>query len=123
MLSGLLSSMNVWANDWKDIRWSLNDLYMSFLMTGWMFFGMGIYYMDIWMLIMGGIMIGCSLLAIRTQLWISEKQYKTSMIPHHSMAVFMSNKLLEKQHVSKDVQSFAKTIIKTQQEEIEFLKA
>ena len=44
ILSGLLSSMNVWANDYYDMRFSINDLYMTLLMTGWMFLFMGIFY-------------------------------------------------------------------------------
>ena len=43
ILSGLLSSMNVWVNDYSDIRFSINDLYMTLLMTGWMFLFMGIF--------------------------------------------------------------------------------
>ena len=120
--SGLLSTMNLWVNDWKDIRWSLNDIYMTFLMTGWMFFFMGVYHRSISMGSMGGLMVLLSIFSIRTQWGIHEKQYKTSMIPHHSMAVFMSKQLLKKQTTSKDLQSFAKQVIQTQEQEIQFLK-
>ena len=37
-LAGLLSTMNVWVDKYEDMRFSLNDLYMTLLMTGWMFF-------------------------------------------------------------------------------------
>jgi uncharacterized protein (DUF305 family) len=61
-------------------------------------------------------MIGC----IRTQFLISESQYKMGMIPHHSMAIHMSRKLLEKGNIS--ISSFLKNIIKTQENEIILMK-
>jgi uncharacterized protein (DUF305 family) len=41
------------------------------------------------------------------------------MIPHHSMAVHMSKKILEKEN---NISLFVKNIIKTQEDEILFLK-
>ena len=41
VLSGFLSTMNVWVDKWDDIRFSINDVYMTLLMTGWMFLFMG----------------------------------------------------------------------------------
>jgi uncharacterized protein (DUF305 family) len=41
------------------------------------------------------------------------------MIPHHSMAVHMSKKLLEN---NNNIQSFLKNIIDTQENELDFLK-
>jgi uncharacterized protein (DUF305 family) len=41
------------------------------------------------------------------------------MIPHHSMAVHMSKKLLEKEN---NISQFVKNIIKTQENEISILK-
>jgi uncharacterized protein (DUF305 family) len=46
-------------------------------------------------------------------------QYKLGMIPHHSMAVHMSKKILEKKN---NITQFVKNIIKTQEDEISFLK-
>ena len=37
-MSGLLSTMNVWVDKVDDIRFSINDAYMTLLMTGWMFY-------------------------------------------------------------------------------------
>ena len=45
IVSGLLSTMNVWVDKIEDIRFSLNDLYMTLLMTGWMD---GLIDMDGW---------------------------------------------------------------------------
>ena len=46
ILSGLLSTMNVWVDKLDDIRFSVNDAYMSLLMTGWMFLFMGLIYQE-----------------------------------------------------------------------------
>ena len=56
---------------------------------------------------------------IRTQFLINEKQYKLGMIPHHSMAIHMSKKLLQK---NNNINPFLKNLITNQQEEILFMK-
>jgi len=119
VLSGLLSTMNVWVDNIDDIRLSLNDVYMILLMTGWMFLFMGIIYREMGVFLIGLLLVLCNLWCIRTQFLITEAQYKAGMIPHHSMAVHMSRKLLEKEN---NISSFAKKIIKTQEDEILFLK-
>ncbi len=119
VLSGLLSTMNVWVDKVDDIRLSLNDAYMILLMTGWMFLFMGIVYKDRGVFLIGVLLVLFNLWCIRTQFLITESQYKLGMIPHHSMAVHMSKKLLEKEN---NISSFAKKIIETQEDEILFLK-
>lgn len=119
ILSGALSTMNVWADKYDDIRFSINDIYMTFLMTGWMFLFMGIFYKEMGIFIIGTIMVITNIYLIRTQFLISESQYKISMIPHHSMAVHMSRKLLEK---NNNIQTFLENIINTQENEILFMK-
>lgn len=125
-LSGILSTMNVWADSYKDIRISLNDIYMTLLMNGWMFLFMGVYYKDYIFVISGLIIVGISILCIRTQFLISDKQYMLGMIPHHSMAVHMSKKLLEKiknkNNDNNDLILFAENIIKNQESEINYMK-
>jgi len=119
VFAGLLSTMNVWADKFDDIRFSLNDIYMSLLMCGWMFLFMGILDKKNNILMIGIGLVVFSIWCIRTQFLISEYQYKLGMIPHHSMAVHMSKKLLEKEN---NIQSFLKNIITTQESEISFLK-
>ncbi len=119
ILSGLLSTMNVYADKLDDIRWSLNDIYMTTLMTGWMITFMSIYYKDISPFIVGILIVGCSFYAIRTQLFISQEQYLLGMIPHHSMAILMSKKLLQK---NNNIQTFLNSLINTQEKEIELMK-
>ena len=119
LLSGLLSTMNVWVDKIDDIRFSINDAYMTLLMTGWMFLFMGLFYQEITVLCIGLLLIIFNIWSIRTQFLITETQYKLGMIPHHSMAVHMSKKLLEKEN---KITPFVKNIIKTQEDEISFLK-
>jgi len=119
ILSGLLSTMNIWVDKVSDIRYSINDLYMILLMTGWMFLFMGIYYKDTKIMFFGLFLVIVILFCIRTQLFVSETQYKLGMIPHHSMAILMSKKLLEKKN---NIQPFLHKLINTQQNEIQFLK-
>ena len=35
ILAGALSTMNMWVVSWEHIQFSLNDVYMIALMTGW----------------------------------------------------------------------------------------
>ena len=119
LLSGLLSTMNVWVDKVDDIRFSINDAYMILLMTGWMFLFMGLIYKEISVSLIGLSLVLLNIWCIRNQFLITEAQYKLGMIPHHSMAVHMSKKLLEKEN---NISSFVKNIIKTQEDEIIVLK-
>ena len=76
---------------------------------------MGIIYKEISVFFIGLSLILVNILFIRTQFLITETQYKLSMIPHHSMAVHMSKKLLEKEN---NITQFIKNIINTQENEI-----
>ena len=111
--------MNVWTNSVDDIRLSLNDLYMVLLMTGWMFFFMGIYESHTHILLFGLTLVVLSFAAIRYQFLITQTQFLDGMIPHHSMAVFMSKRLLEKKNT---VNSLLTNIIVSQEKEIEIMK-
>jgi hypothetical protein len=119
IIAGMLSTMNVWVDKIDDIRISLNDVYMTLLMTGWMFLFMGIYYKETIIILIGFILVLLNLFFIRNQTFITNNQFRLGMIPHHSMAVHMSKKLLETN--SKNIE-FLQNIIKTQESEIEFMK-
>jgi len=119
IIAGLLSTMNVWVDKISDIRLGLNDLYMILLMAGWMLFFMGIIYKHLYAFLFGFVLIIANLFCIRTQCFVSEHQYKLGMIPHHSMAVLMSKKLLRKPN---NIQNFLENLITTQEDEINFLK-
>jgi hypothetical protein len=119
LLSGILSTMNVWVDKVDDIRFSINDAYMTLLMTGWMFLFMGVIYQEMSVFFIGLSLILFNIWCIRTQFLVTETQYKLGMIPHHSMAIHMSKKLLEKEN---NISPFIKNIIKTQEKEILILK-
>jgi hypothetical protein len=122
IISGLLSSMSVWADKTSDMRLSINDIYMIVLMTGWMTFLMSVLDKNITHCIISGIVIIATYYAIRKQLFINIKAFYKGMIPHHSMALLMSKKVLEKGGLSKGDVDFVKNIIKTQSAEIEWMK-
>ena len=120
LLSGALSTMNMWADKWDDIYFSLNDAYMIFLMTGWMLFFMGLFYSSLSATVIGGLMAFTSFRAIRHQFFVTEDQFLRGMIPHHSMAILMSKRLGKKENT---IQDLLDTIIKTQTKEIAFMKS
>ena len=122
VISGLLSTMNVWVDKVEDIRFSINDAYMTLLMTGWMFLFMGIFYQQRGVFLIGVIFVLVNLWCIRNQFLVTETQYKLGMIPHHSMAVHMSKKLLEKENIRNISIPFVENIIQTQEKEIIILK-
>jgi hypothetical protein len=119
VISGLLSTMNVYADKIDDIRFSINDLYMTLLMTGWMSLFSGIIYKQTNVILIGLTLIIVNIWCIRNQYLINESQYKLGMIPHHSMAIHMSKKLLKKKN---NISPFLKNLIKTQENEIKMLK-
>ena len=121
ILSGLLATMNVMADKLDDIRFSINDVYMTLLMTGWMFLFMGVYYSEIYVLCFGLFLVVTNIWCLRTQFLVSDKQYILGMIPHHSMAVLMSKKLLQRQ--SSVLNDFVANIIDTQEKEIIYMKS
>jgi hypothetical protein len=120
VFSGFASTMNMWVDNWDDFRFSLNDLYMTGLMTGWMFFFMGLFTFHTTKCIVGLFVVIVFFAAIRGQWFISEQQYLRGMIPHHSMAIMMSKRLREKPN---NIKTLTEQIIKSQQDEIRFMKS
>ena len=119
IISGLLSTMNMWVDKVEDMRISVNDIYMILLMTGWMMLFMGIIDNERNVVYIGLIMVIVNIWCIRNQFLVTERQYKLGMIPHHSMAVHMSKKMKEKEN---KISEFLENIINTQEEEIKELK-
>jgi len=123
IISGLLTTMNIYADKFSDLRISLNDLYMTLLMTGWMFAFMGIFYKNMNIFLIGVCFIIFNIWAIRTQFCITTSQYLLGMIPHHSMAVHMSKKLLNRNNDSSiELIHFLNNLVDTQNREIDFMK-
>lgn len=119
IISSLLSTMNVWVDKIDDIRFSLNDIYMALLMSGWMLFFMGLYYQENNATTSGLLLALISIWCIRNQFMVTENQYKLGMIPHHSMAIHMSKQLLNKKN---NIQPFLNGIIIGQEKEIKYMK-
>lgn len=119
LFAGLLSTMNVWADKLSDIRLSLNDFYMIFLMIGWMLLFMSVYNKDYKVSVISIGVVVFSMFAIRTQLFINERQYLLGMIPHHSMAILMSKKMKNK---NNDIKGLLDNIIESQNKEIDYMK-
>ena len=123
IIASILSGMNMWVTNINDARIQINDIYMGIIMTGWMFLLMGIIYSlskYIW-IGLGTIII--SFYFIRNQIFVNQYEYLNSMIPHHSMAIFMSEKIKEKNVITnKEIDNLVSSIIITQQEEIELMK-
>jgi hypothetical protein len=119
IFSGFASTMNNWIDKWDDFRFSLNDLYMTGLMTGWMFFFMGLFVLNLGKLIFGLILVIIFFMLIRTQAFVNEIQYLRGMIPHHSMAVLMSKRLEKKPN---SIQHLLDQIVQSQEKEIIIMK-
>jgi len=117
--AGYASTMNDWIDNWDDFRFSLNDFYMVGLMTGWMFFFMGLFTLQIGKCVSGLIAVIVFFILIRTQAFITEIQYLKGMIPHHSMAIMMSKRLEKKPN---SIQHLLDQIVQTQRKEIIIMK-
>ena len=122
IIAGLLSTMNVFVANVNDIRFHINDFYMAFLMAGWMLLLQSIIFYDKienvnTLILISIIIIIFTFIAIRTQFLISDDQYLNGMIPHHSMAILMSEQI-NKKTKNPEIKQLANHIIKHQQEEI-----
>ena len=120
LLAGFLSTMNVYVDKISDIQFSLNDVYMVGLMTSYMILFMSLYYKDYNIALLSFLFVLLSLFLIRSQLFVNEKEYLKGMIPHHSMAIFLSKKLSSKQN---SINNLLENIINTQEKEINFMKS
>ena len=122
ILSGLLSSMSFWADKFTEMRLSVNDLYMIVLMTAWMVFFMYIIHGNYTLASISSIVIIATYYSIRKQLFVSKGQFYTGMIPHHSMALLMGKRVLEKPGLTPGDKWFIENIVKTQEAEIKQMK-
>lgn len=117
--AGYASTMNNWIDNWDDFRFSLNDFYMVGLMTGWMFFFMGLFTLQLGKTLWGLLFVIIFFILIRKQIFVNEIQYLKGMIPHHSMAILMSEQLEKKPN---SIQHLLDQIIQTQKKEIIIMK-
>ena len=66
--------------------------------------------------------IGVSILLLRQQLLVDDKQWLRRMIPHHSTALTTTHKIYNKTNNPK-IKELAKQIIDTQEREIQLMKS
>ncbi len=124
IISGFLSSMYVFSNTLDDVRISFNDFYMIGLMTGYMVLFMGLLNRDWLTMALSTAFVLSMYYLIRSQRFVTKQQYFRGMIPHHSMAVLMSRRLLENDtSLTKEESAFVDNIITTQQREIAWMKS
>ena len=130
LIAGLLSTMNVWTYNVNHIRFHLNDVYMALLMTSWMVVLDNIYhyndyqnndYQNNAVIVIGIISIITLIYLIKNQVLINDRQFINGMIPHHTMAILMAEKIKNKSK-NKKIIDLANNIIKTQNKEIEYMK-
>lgn len=120
--SSMLSTMNVWADKVTDVRLSLNDVYMATLMTGWMVLLTGCASLDVRDVGIGSVLVAASVWCIRKQVGVNVSQYYRGMIPHHSMAVFVSKRALRNPGLSPVDKAFLTGVVAGQREEIAFMR-
>lgn len=127
LLAGFLSTMNVYAVKYEDMRLHLNDVYMVTLMTSLMILfhfiapnntmhnmSNSVQYQNIMLAAFVSIII---FLCIRNQFLINDSNFLNGMIPHHSMALLMSKNIIKKTKNEK-IRKLAQSIIDSQTQEI-----
>ena len=122
LIAGLFTTMNTWVAKWSDIRiLHMNDMYMILLMASLMIFLTILSddkkHFNKNLLIFFGILVILIFWLIRKQIFVTDSQYLKGMIPHHSMAILMSEKIRERTQ-NPQIKKLADQIIKSQTEEI-----
>ena len=114
---------NIMIDNESHIYNHLNKVYMTILMLGFMGFFDSLFMKEV-NIVITFIFIGLiagSIYMIRTQTLVKDKEFLKSMIEHHSSAVLMSKRILEK---TKDqrITQLANNIISSQTDEIKKMK-
>jgi len=107
----------------------LNKAYMALVMGGLM--GMIHYIIMIWQghrtsdmwygLLLWTMITIIFIILVRRQILITDAEFLKGMIEHHDMALFMSNEIIKKTD-DPEIKDFATNIVRTQQEEIDWMK-
>ena len=125
----LFNPMNILAYRFTDLYISQTLFYGGLLMASNMVWAHEIvHYLSIGhfnMLVFSvGIIlsIGVSMLLLRQQLLVNDKQWLRRMIPHHSTALTTTHKIYNRTNNPK-IKELAKEIIDTQEKEIQLMKS
>ena len=124
----LFNPMNMLAYRFNDLYLSLTLFYGGLLMASNMiwshelvhYFSMG--HFNIKMFIIGIILSGISVLLLRSQLLVNDKEWLKRMISHHSTALTTTHKI-NKNTKNEKIKKLSNDIIKTQEEEITQMKS
>ena len=125
----LFNPMNILAYRFSDLYISQTLFYGGLLMASKMIwaheivhylsmghFNMLVFYVGIIL------SIGVSILLLRQQLLVGDKQWLRRMIPHHSTALTTTHKIYNRTNNPK-IKELAKEIIDTQEKEIQLMKS
>jgi len=125
----LFNPMNILAYRFSDLYISQTLFYGGLLMASNMIWGHEIvHYLSMGhfnMLVFSfGIILsaGVSILLLRQQLLVDDKQWLRRMISHHSTALTTSHKIYNKTN-NPELKKLAKEIIDTQEKEIQLMKS
>ena len=115
----------MWVVSKNHMRFHLNDAYMIILMTAWMILFESLYHYNheptFVIPVLAVIVIIVVMYMIRKQIWINDQQFIAGMIPHHSMAILMAERIKEKSE-NPQIINLANNIIKTQNLEIALME-
>jgi hypothetical protein len=117
ILSVLIGNINVWITD--DVRLSVNDLYRAGLITGCIFFFLGLFTLHPGKVVLGLVLAGISFYFMKEQIFVNEMQYMRTMIPQLSSVVQMSKAAEKKQNT---ISHLLDQIIQEKQKEIIIMK-
>ena len=125
----LFNAMNILAYRFSDLYISKTLFYGGLLMASNMMWAheiahyLSMGHFNILVFYFGIILsAGISILLLRQQLFVDEKQWLRRMIPHHSTALTTSHKIYNKTNNPK-IKELAKEIINTQEKEIQLMKS
>ena len=125
----LFNPMNILAYRFSDLYMSQTLFYGGLLMASTMMWAHEIvHYLSIGhfnMLVFSvGIIlsIGVSMLLLRQQLLVNDKQWLRRMIPHHSTALTTTHKIYNRTNNPK-IKELAKEIIDAQEKEIQLMRS
>jgi len=129
----LFNPMNILAYKINDLYLSLTLFYSGLLMASNMIWAheivhyLSMGHLNISTFIIGIILsVGVSILLLREQLFVTDKQWLRRMIGHHSTALTTTTKLLKKNTNFKQnpkIYRLAKDIVYNQEREILFMKS
>ena len=125
-IAGMLSTMNIWANDIGDVRFHMNDFYMVILITSWITIIGYLLAQKTMQIPKSGFIFAIvtvilTMIAIRKQIFVSDNQYLNGLIPYNSMGILMAKKIKDK---TKDerVKKLAENLIILKTNEIDYVK-